>query len=63
MPVVTVETWPLSEEQKPRIIKGLTELFTGLGIPAQAVTVIIHETPKENWGSGGEQHSEKFRNI
>ena len=23
----------------------------------------IDEIPKENWGSGGEQHSKKFKNI
>jgi len=63
MPIVNIETWPLEKEQKPEIIKKITEVFTGLGIPSQAVTVIIHETELENWGSAGEQHSVKFKNL
>ncbi|MBU0979492.1 MAG: tautomerase family protein [Nanoarchaeota archaeon] len=63
MPVVTIESWPLSEEQKPKIMKRITEVFTAMGIPAQAVTVIIHETPLENWASAGEQHSIKFKDL
>jgi len=63
MPVVTIETWPLEKESKPKIIRKITEVFTDLGIPAQAVTVIIHETELENWGSEGEQHSAKFRHL
>ena len=40
--------------------KFLDELFTALiktdmGVPAKAVTVIIHDVAKENWGTGGEQ--------
>jgi 4-oxalocrotonate tautomerase len=63
MPVITVETWPLKEEQKPEIIKNITKVFTDMKIPAQAVTVILHETKHENWGSEGEQHSIKFKEI
>ncbi len=63
MPIITVETWPLKAEQKPDIMKKITEVFTGFGIPAQAVTVVIHETPMDNWGSAGEQHSVKFKDL
>jgi 4-oxalocrotonate tautomerase family enzyme len=63
MPIVNIETWPLEKERKPVIIKKITEVFTEMGIPAQAVTVIIHETELENWGSAGEQHSIKFKNL
>ena len=63
MPVVTVETWPLKKDAKPIIIRKITEVFTEMGIPAQAVTVIIHETGLENWGSEGEQHSVKFKDL
>lgn len=63
MPVVNIESWPLEKERKPIIIKRITEVFTELGIPAQAVTVIIHETDMDNWGSGGEQHSVKFKDL
>ncbi|MFH1637643.1 MAG: tautomerase family protein [Candidatus Woesearchaeota archaeon] len=63
MPIVTIETWPLEKERKPVIIKKITDVFTELGIPAQAVTVVIHETEMDNWGSAGEQHSVKFKDL
>lgn len=63
MPIVTIETWPIKKETKPELIKKITEVFTDMGIPAQAVTVVIHETQLEDWGSGGEQHSVKFKDL
>jgi 4-oxalocrotonate tautomerase family enzyme len=63
MPIVTIETWPLPKERKPELIKKITDVFTGFNIPAQAVTVVIHETQLDNWGSGGEQHSIKFKDM
>lgn len=55
MPVVKVEVWEgLEEEKKEKIVKGMTQVLVDCGIPSQAITVIIHETPKENWGLGGE---------
>jgi len=63
VPIVNIETWPLEKERKPILIKNITEVFTKMGIPAQAVTVLIHETELDNWGSGGEQHSVKFKDM
>ncbi len=63
MPVVTIETWPMDNERKKDVIKKITDVFIGMGIPKEAVTVIIHEPPMDNWGSGGEVHSEKFRDM
>ncbi len=63
MPIITVETWPLEKGSKPVIIKKITEVFTEMGIPAQAVTVLIHETDMEDWGSCGEQHCVKFKDL
>ena len=63
MPIVNIETWPLEKERKPVIIKKITEVFTEIGIPTQAVTVVIHETELDNWGSAGEQHSVKFKDL
>jgi 4-oxalocrotonate tautomerase family enzyme len=57
MPIVTVEMWPIPDKWKGGLMERITEAFTQFGIPAEAVTVVIHETPKENWGTGGEQHS------
>ncbi|MCC6053877.1 MAG: 2-hydroxymuconate tautomerase family protein [Thermosphaera sp.] len=62
MPIVNVYTWSgVSRETKEKIIKGITKVFEELGIPGHAVEVVIREVPKENWGVGGEQASEKFK--
>ena len=63
MPIITIETWPMEKERKPEIIKKITQVFTDMGIPPQAVTVVIHETEMDNWGTGGEQHSVKFKDL
>jgi len=63
MPMITIETWPLRKEQKPILMKKITDVFTEMGMPAQAVTIVIHETELENWGSAGEQHSVKFKDL
>jgi 4-oxalocrotonate tautomerase family enzyme len=53
----------MGKERKPELIKKITEVFTVFGIPAQAVTVVIHETELDNWGTAGEQHSVKFKDL
>lgn len=64
MPLVHVYVWKgLSNEAKKKVIEGITKLFGEMDIPPQAVEVIIHEVPKENWGIGGEQASEKFKDV
>lgn len=63
MPTITIESWPMEKEKKPLVIKKITEVFTDMGIPAQAVTIIIHENQLDNWGTGGEQHSVKFKDL
>ena len=63
MPIVTIETWPISPDQKPEIIRKITEVFVGMGVAEDLVTVVIHETHQDNWGSAGQQHSEKYRDI
>jgi 4-oxalocrotonate tautomerase len=56
MPVVIVETWSgKSDDQKATLIKGITEVFGEIGVPADQVQVIIHDVPKTNWGTHGEQ--------
>lgn len=61
LPVVQVSVWAgMSKENKKRVVEGVTKVFEGLGIPREAVTVIIYEAPKTNWASGGELHSEKY---
>jgi len=43
------------------VIQNITKVFADLGVPAQAVDVIVHEIPKSHWGIGGEPASEKFK--
>lgn len=62
IPVVVVYMWSgVSIESKKKIVSGITRVFEELHIPREAVEVIIVETPKENWGIGGEVASEKFK--
>jgi len=64
MPIVHVYVWTgLSSEAKKKVISGITKVFTEMGIPTEAVEVVIHEVPKENWGVAGQQASEKFREV
>jgi len=64
MPIVHVFVWKgFSNEAKKKIIAGVTKLFAEVGVPTEAVEVIIHEVSKEDWGIGGEQASEKLKHI
>jgi 4-oxalocrotonate tautomerase len=59
LPVVQVSVWAgISKENKEKIVEGMTRAFEDIGIPREAVTVIIYETPKTNWATGGHLHSE-----
>ncbi|MBE0478855.1 tautomerase family protein [Candidatus Aerophobetes bacterium] len=63
MPVVNITSWPMDSDRKAKVIKKITDAFVEVGIPAEGVTVIINDLPKENWGTGGEQHSVKFKDV
>ena len=63
MPIVTIETWPMPQERKPELMKKITKVFTEYEIPAQAVTILIHETQMDNWGTAGEQHSITYQEM
>ncbi len=59
MPVVVVEMWPGRDDgAKRRIAEGITEVFVREKVPREVVTVIMHETPKNNWASAGKLHSD-----
>ena len=62
MPILRVETWAgLSKEQKAELVTSLTQdAVRVLNCPPEAVTVIIDEIEKENWGAAGELCSERF---
>jgi 4-oxalocrotonate tautomerase len=54
MPVVIVEMWDgRTDEQKKILAEGITETFCKVGVPAEAVQIVIHEVPKKNWATGG----------
>ena len=43
----------ISEEAIKKIIAGVTDVFVDLGIPKQAVHILIQEIPKGHWGIDG----------
>jgi 4-oxalocrotonate tautomerase len=47
----------ITDDNKRRIAEGITKVFEDLGIPRDAVELIIYETPKTNWATGGKLHS------
>ena len=54
MPLANIYLWKgISDEIIEKIIKGITDAFVNVGIPAQAVEVIVNEIPKQHWGVGG----------
>jgi len=58
MPVVKVDMWKgKTEEEKEKLIEGITKTFVKIGMKAEWVTVILNEVPKSNWGMGGKQAS------
>jgi len=64
MPIIHVNVWKgFSNEAKKKAIAGITKVFTEMGIAVEAVEVVIHEIPMENWGAGGKQASEKLKHA
>jgi 4-oxalocrotonate tautomerase len=58
MPTVDVKIWKgVSEHAVEQIISGITKVFVDLGIPEQAVEVLVYEIPKSHWGVGGKPAS------
>ena len=62
MPILRVSLWSgRTKEQKTELSKALTDTMVKVAkVPAEAVTVILEEWPKENWATGGKLHSELF---
>ena len=59
MPVVIVEMWEgRTVEQKKQLVEGITETFTRIGVPEEALHIIIRDIPKHNWGHAGRLASE-----
>nr|MDO8099937.1 tautomerase family protein [Candidatus Njordarchaeota archaeon] len=63
MPLVQVTMWAgMAEDSKKKIAEGMTKVLEDLGVPRDAVHVIIYETPKTNWATGGKLHSVILKN-
>jgi 4-oxalocrotonate tautomerase len=64
MPVVQVFVWSgITKENKKKMVEGMTKVLEEVGIPRDAITIIIYEVPKSDWASGGQLHSEKFGTL
>jgi len=60
--IVVVEMWEgRTEEQKAKLIKGITEVFKEIGVEPEHLSIVIHDVPKSNWGMRGEQASKLIR--
>jgi 4-oxalocrotonate tautomerase len=57
MPVVKIDMYPgRDKETKKKLIETVTKAVSeSIKCPAEAVTVVIDDIPKENWGMGGKQ--------
>ncbi len=55
MPVVTVELWEgRTVEQKRKLVRAITDaMVEHAGANPDALHVIIHEIPRENWSRAG----------
>ena len=63
MPIVQISVWEgMGAENKKKTVEGITKVFEDMGIPKEAVTIVIYEAPKSNWATGGQLHSERHAN-
>jgi 4-oxalocrotonate tautomerase len=64
MPIVHVHFWEgVGEKQVTTMIGGITKVIADLGVPEQAIEVLVHEIPKTHWGIGGVLASEKLKDV
>jgi 4-oxalocrotonate tautomerase len=60
MPIVQVSVWEgITLENKKKAVEGITKVFEDMGVPKEAVHIVIYEAPKSNWATGGKLHSER----
>ena len=60
MPIVRIESWPISREQKDALITKVTDaVVEAVGCPDQAVTILLYEVDKADWATGGVCHAER----
>jgi 4-oxalocrotonate tautomerase len=55
VPIITIETAPLSVEQKEKFIREYTKTACEItGLPAQAMIILVHELGPDCIGLNGE---------
>ena len=60
MPVIRVEMFKRTQEQKKQLVKELTEAFVNTcGGNKEAIKILITEVEESNWSSGGVLTSDK----
>ena len=64
MPVIRVEMFKRTQEQKRNLARELTEAFVNTcGGNKEAIKILITEVDKNNWASGGIITADKEKNI
>ncbi len=59
MPVVIVEMWEgRTVDQKRTLVEGITTTFEQIGVPPEALQIVINDIPKHNWAIAGRLASE-----
>ncbi|ROP35828.1 tautomerase family protein [Saccharothrix texasensis] len=54
MPIVSVTTWPGSDDQTRRLAQEPTKTVREVtGAPMDKITVYVQEVPRERWAEGG----------
>jgi 4-oxalocrotonate tautomerase len=64
MPLVRIDLWAgQSQDCKDALMRDVTRVVVeAVGCPPEAVEIVIYETAKANWSSGGVSHAQKFAN-
>jgi 4-oxalocrotonate tautomerase len=65
MPFIEMSLWQgFDAHKKEKLINELTEVVMKVvECPREAVHIIVREEPRENWATGGIQHSKKFKDV
>jgi 4-oxalocrotonate tautomerase len=63
MPYLEITLWQgFDEQKKEKLIREVTDVVMRVvECPEDAVHIIIRQEPRENWATGGVQHSKKFK--
>jgi 4-oxalocrotonate tautomerase len=62
MPLLEISLWKgIDDSKKEKLVAEVTDVVTKIvECPKEAVHIILREEPRENWATGGIQHSRKF---